>query len=181
MSSAYEGNALIDYIKLNKDEVFEKVVDDYSNTILRLCYLQTGNRDESEDLAQDVLLKVYKSLNKFKGESTLYTWIYRITINECLTYLKRKNKFIYEELDEKQVSDVSVEIEVLNNFSKKELRDSLFKTPQNYRIPLYMYYFDNMKISEIAEILNVNENTIKTRLRRGKEFIKNNYGGGLNE
>lgn len=94
---------------------------------------------------------------------------------------KEKNKFIYEELDEKQVSDVSVEIEVLNNFSKKELRDSLFKTPQNYRIPLYMYYFDNMKISEIAEILNVNENTIKTRLRRGKEFIKNNYGGGLNE
>ncbi|MGG7176771.1 RNA polymerase sigma factor [Clostridium paraputrificum] len=181
MNKVYEINALIKDIKINKNTAFEKIVEEYSNSIIRLCYLQSGNRDESEDLAQDVFIKIYKNINKFKGDSSIYTWIYRITINVCLTYLKKKNKYMYEELDDKYISNTNVENEVVNNFSREILRKSLFETPQNYRIPLYMYYFENLKVSEIAEILEMNENTVKTRLRRGKDFIKNYCGGKIDE
>lgn len=181
MNRVYEINALIEEIKINKDIAFEKIVEGYSDRIIRLCYLQSGNREDSEDLAQDVFVKIYKNINKFKGESALYTWIYRITINVCLTYLKNKNKYIYEELEGKHVSDENVENEVVNNFSKEALRKALFEIPQNYRIPLYMYYFENMRITEIAEILEMNENTVKTRIRRGKDLIKKYCGGGIDE
>lgn len=181
MNNNYEIIGLINNIELDKDKIFEEIVEEYSRSIIRVCYLQVGNREESEDLAQDVLLKIYKNLKKFKGNSSLYTWIYRITINTCLTYIKKENKLIYEEINESLHSVDNVEDIIVLNYSKELIREALFNSPQNYRIPLYMYFFENKKISEIAEILEVNENTIKTRLRRGKEFIKRYCGGDVDE
>lgn len=177
MTSLQDIRVLTEGIKLNKDKVFEDIVEEYSNSIIRLCYLQTGEVHESEDLAQEIFLKIYKNLDKFKGNSSVYTWIYRITINTCLTYLKKKGKIIQEELDENIASNECLENKIIDNYSKEELRYWLFKTPTQYRIPLYMYYFEEMKISQIAEVLESNENTIKTRLKRGKEYIKNCSGG----
>ncbi len=181
MSSYEDIKGLTDNIKLNKDKVFEDIVEEYSNSIIRLCYLQTGDLNESEDLAQEVFLKVYINLKKFKGSSSIYTWIYRVAINTCLTYLKKKGKLIQEELDVNFPSNESIEGEVIGKHSREELRRWLFKTPAKYRIPLYMYYFEEMKITQIAEILESNENTIKTRIRRGKEYIKRCSGGEIYE
>ena len=85
MSSCDQIKGLTDNIKLNKDNVFEDIVEEYSNSIIRLCYLQTGDLNESEDLAQEVFLKIYKNLDRFKGNSSIYTWIYKITINTCFS------------------------------------------------------------------------------------------------
>ncbi len=79
MSSYEDIKGLTDNIKLNKDKVFEDIVEEYSNSTIRLCYLQTGDLNESEDLAQEVFLKIYKNLDRFKGNSSIYTWIYKIT------------------------------------------------------------------------------------------------------
>lgn len=172
MSNIYELNGLIKDIKLNKDKVFEDIVEEYSNSIIRICYLQTGNLNESEDLAQEVFLKIYKNLDKFKGNSSIYTWIYKITINTCFSYLKKNGKIVKEELDSKIPNGEFTEEIVLNKYYREEIRWWLFNTPTDYRVPLYMFYFEDMKISQIAEVLECNENTVKTRLRRGKEFIK---------
>lgn len=177
MSNIYELNGLMKDIKLNKDKMFEDIVEEYSNSIIRLCYLQTGDLNESEDLAQEVFLKIYKNIDKFKGNSSIYTWIYNITINTCFSYLKKNGKIVKEELDSNIPNEEFTEEIVLNKYSREEIRGWLFNAPTDYRVPLYMFYFEDMKISQIAEVLECNENTVKTRLRRGKEFIKKCDGG----
>ncbi len=181
MSSYEDIKGLTDNIKLNKDKVFEDIVEEYSNSIIRLCYLQTGDLNESEDLAQEVFLKIYKNLDRFKGNSSIYTWIYKVTINTCFSYLKKNGKIVKEELNRNIPNEEFTEEIVLNKYSREEIRGWLFKTPAKYRIPLYMYYFEEMKITQIAEILESNENTIKTRIRRGKEYIKRCSGGEIYE
>lgn len=177
MSSCDQIKGLTDNIKLNKDNVFEDIVEEYSNSIIRLCYLQTGDLNESEDLAQEVFLKIYKNLDRFKGNSSIYTWIYKITINTCFSYLKKNGKIVKEELNRNIPNEELTEEIVLNKYSREEIRGWLFNSPTDYRVPLYMFYFEDMKISQIAEVLECNENTVKTRLRRGKEFIKKSAGG----
>ena len=171
MSSCDLIKGFTDIIFLNKDNVFEDIVEEYSNSIIRLCYLQTGDLNESEDLAQEVFLKIYKNLDRFKGNSSIYTWIYKITINTCFSYLKKNGKIVKEELNRNIPNEELTEEIVLNKYSREEIRGWLFNSPTDYRVPLYMFYFEDMKISQIAEVLECIENTVKTRLRRGKEFI----------
>lgn len=137
MSNIYELNGLIKDIKLNKDKMFKDIVEEYSNSIIRLCYLQTGDLNESEDLAQEVFLKIYKNLDKFKGNSSIYTWIYKITINTCFSYLKKNGKIVKEELDSNIPNEEFTEEIVLNKYSREEIRGWLFNAPTDYRVPLY--------------------------------------------
>ena len=132
MSNIYELNGLIKDIKLNKDKMFEDIVEEYSNLIIRLCYLQTGDLNESEDLAQEVFLKIYKNLDKFKGNSSIYTWIYKITINTCFSYLKKNGKIVKEELDSNIPNEEFTEEIVLNKYSREEIREWLFNA--SYRL-----------------------------------------------
>lgn len=177
MTSLQGISGLAEEIKLNKDKVFENIVEEYSDSIIRLCYLQTGDMHESEDLSQDVFLRIYKNLHHFKGKSSIYTWIYRITINTCLSYLKKNGKIVKEELDINIPNGEFTEEIVLNKYSREEIRRWLFNSPTDYRVPLFMFYFEDMKISQIAEVLECSENTVKTRIRRGKEFIRKCAGG----
>lgn len=97
------------------------------------------------------------------------------TINTCLDILKKRNKFKLEDLsvhldyvsDSKAVEDV-----ILRNLDSVNLRKALMQIPEKYRVLLYMFYFEEMKISSIALIINENENTVKTKLRRGKNALK---------
>lgn len=176
----YIGDYALKDIKFNKEKIFEEIVEEYSTRIIRICYIQTGDLQESEDLAQDVFIKIYKNLDKFKGDSSIYTWIYKITVNTCFSYLRKNKRDSWIELKDEHKSSEDVEESVILNISKKVLKEALYKTPQELRIVLYMYYFDGIKITEIAEILELNQNTVKTRLRRGKEYLKGYCGGKIN-
>lgn len=176
----YIGDYALKGIKVNKEKLFEEIVEEYSTRIIRICYIQIGDREESEDLAQEVFIKIYKNLDKFKGDSSIYTWIYRITINTCFSYLRKNKRDSFIELKDEYKAGEDVEEVVISNISKKILKDALYKIPQELRIVLYMHYFEGFKISEIGEILELNQNTVKTRLRRGKESLRNFCGGMIN-
>lgn len=169
------GKEVVNKINENSSLVIEKILEAYGDRVLKLCFIQLGNREEAEDATQEVFLKLYRNINKYNGESELYTWVYRITINTCLDNLKKRNKFKFEDLSlyldyissSKEVEDI-----ILRNLTSINLRRALMKVQEKYRVLLYMFYFEEMKISDIASILNENENTVKTKLRRGRNNLK---------
>lgn len=169
------GNDLVKRINEDSKAVVEEILENYGNKVLKLCFLQLGNKEEAEDATQEVFLKVFKNIKKYNGEATMYTWVYRITINTCYDVLKKRKKSNHEDLslyiDFLKESKETEEI-ILRSLTSKNIREALMKVGEKYRVLLYMYYFEELKISHIADILNEKENTIKTRLKRGKNALR---------
>ncbi len=152
-------------------EKLEELMKTYSNKIFNFFYYSIGNREEAKDLLQEVFFKVYKGLPHFKGESSIYTWIYRIAINTLRTYLK-KQKFrrylSFEKVPEENHPGYDPP-------SKPSLilHEILKKMPADFKEVILLYYYEEYGIKEISEILGIPEGTVKSRLFRGREFIKN--------
>lgn len=169
------GTELLNKISDDSQAVVEEIIDSYGDKILRLCFIQLGNIEEAEDATQEVFLKVFNGIKKYNGGSSIYTWVYKITINTCFDILKKRNKIRYDDIslyinfikDEKDTEAI-----ILKSLTSKSIRLALMKIQEKYRILLYMFYFEELKISEIATILNEKENTIKTRLKRGKLALR---------
>lgn len=169
------GNELLNRINNDSQAIVEEIIEVYGDKILKLCFVQLGSVEEAEDAAQEVFLKVFKNIRRYKGESSIYTWIYKIAINTCFDILRKKNKFKLDDIslyvdfikDNKATEEI-----ILKNLTAQNIRLALMKIPEKYRVLLYMFYFEEMKISEISVILGEKENTIKTRLKRGKIALK---------
>ena len=86
---------LVEKVKKGDADVYEKIIQKYQSKVFGLIYNMTKNQNDIEDLAQEVFIKIYKNLGKFKGESSLYTWIYKITVNLCLDEMKKRKNVIY--------------------------------------------------------------------------------------
>ena len=148
---------------------FEQVVRKYAQTVMRVCIMRLENYSDAEDCFQNVYVKLYKSTKSFSDEEHLKAWLIRVAINECSSYVKSNNREIPMEgirRDEPDFTDESA-----------DMSWALMRTPQKYRDVLYLYYCEQYKVNEIAKLLKLNENTVKTRLRRGRDILKAIYGG----
>ncbi|MFP4016010.1 MAG: sigma-70 family RNA polymerase sigma factor [Halanaerobiales bacterium] len=160
----------------NKDEyALERVIDLYSDKLFRLAYVYLKDRGLAEDTVQKVFIKLYYKAHQFKEESTLYTWLYRITINQCKSKLRKwhfKNIVYTDEVPEKEEAN-NPDNNLLENELKKELFLHIMKLDLKYRIPLVCFYYYDLSIREIAEVMDEKENTVKTRLYRARNKLKN--------
>ena len=143
---------------------FETVVDTYHRMLLATAARLLGRTDHAEDVVQDVFLKLLKQKEKcFHDYEHLKSWLIRVTINQCLDYKKsffRKNTVPLEDFD------ISYEPE------EKEIMEELYQLPKDYRNILYLYYYEEYSIKEIAEILGKNQNTVNSKLSRGRNRLK---------
>lgn len=178
----YEGGMGVEELTLewidteDKDVMIDEMMNRYGQEVLQLVFSYVNNRSIAEDLTQDIFVKCYKGLHTYRGKSKLRTWLWRIAINHCKDFLKswyNKNVVITED-------------EPLNNTTKKEMveqtviqreaDDQLISTimllPIKYREVIYLYYYEELPIKEIAVLTEVGDNTVKTRLRRAKELLK---------
>lgn len=148
---------------------FEQTVRKYSQTVAGVCVMHLQNYADAEDCYQNVFLKLFSGSPQFSDENHLKAWLIRVAINECKYYIRQNRRF--------------VSLDSIKNKPVKFSEDSgdmswaLMKTPQKYRDVLYLYYCEQYKIKEIAEILKTNESTVKTRLKRGRDILKSIYGG----
>jgi len=163
-----------------EDRSWEKVDDWmrlYGDRIMRAVYLIVDDYHLAEEITQEVFVKSYHSLQNFRGEASPYTWLYRIAINLSRDYLKRKSKVKFLPLlAEEQHSDnlaESLEDKIARLTTGKRIRDCINKLPLIYREVIILYYFEDMKLSNIAQILKQSEGTIKSKLSRGREFLEN--------
>lgn len=148
---------------------YEQTVRKYSQTVVNVCVIRLKNYADAEDCFQNVFVKLYTKSPEFSDETHLKAWLIRVAINECVSCL-RKNKQIIP------LKSINQEEAYFTDDTNDALW-ALMKTPQKYREVLYLHYCEQYTVSEIADILKTNENTVKTRLKRGRDKLKSIYGG----
>ncbi|GGA29812.1 sigma-70 family RNA polymerase sigma factor [Psychrobacillus lasiicapitis] len=159
-----------------REQIIDQLMREYSNDILHLVYTYVKNRTIAEDLAQEIFIKCYKKLNQFNQQSTIKTWLYRIASNHCKDYLKswhyRKitlNNKIFDHIPSKSKQ---VEEEVIKHSEENSLTNAVMNLPLKYREVVFLHYYEELSLKEISKITSVNINTLKTRLKRAKELLK---------
>ncbi|MFC2144977.1 RNA polymerase sigma factor, partial [Actinomycetota bacterium] len=160
--------------------------------VFNLAFRITGNKFDAEDVVQETFLQVYKNLNKFKGKSQIYTWIYKIALNNGLKKKNNLNKVYIESIDEKIEKfkdDIPAEVkEWSENPEKAYLMNELtseihsgclhfisFILPDDQRITYILKNVLDFTYEEISEILGVSKNVIKARLNRARENLKDYF------
>lgn len=159
----------------NKDLLaFEKLFSIYENKIYNLSYYTLKNKEDALDVTQDVCLKIYKSIEKFKGNSKISTWIYRITYNTCLDYLrKKKDEISYEEAVNFEIdNEYRVENIVEKNEIKNEIKKCILKLGNDHRTIIILRDINGLSYQEISEILGIEIGTVKSRVNRAREALK---------
>jgi RNA polymerase sigma-70 factor (ECF subfamily) len=166
-----------------KDEIaFKEIVERYQSKVFSIIYGILRNHNDAEDIAQQVFAKIYFSIGNFDFRSSLLTWIYKITVNECYDYLRKKRvrKLIYE-------SDFSEEdsLQMENSQSARdhtvaidktlERRDMLLKmlskVSEEDRMLILLKEVEGHSVEELAEMTGMNENTIKVKLFRTRQKL----------
>ncbi|MGI8386365.1 sigma-70 family RNA polymerase sigma factor [Robertmurraya sp. P23] len=161
---------------LEREEIIDQLMQEYSDDILHLVYTYVKNRTTAEDLTQEIFLKCYEKLNQFNQQATLKTWVYRIASNHCKDYLRswhyRKITISDKILDYIPSKSKQVEEEIIANSEENILTNAVMNLPLKYREVVFLHYYEELSLAEISKITTVNINTIKTRLKRAKELLK---------
>ena len=176
-------------------ELYSELIDRYSSKVYSTVYSYTQNQEEARDLVQEILIKAYKSLKGFKLEAKFSTWLYRIAVNSCIDWSrKKKSKVIMTalSLEDTNIFDIitsdtdSPEELALRRENKEAVRNAVSNLPEIYKTVLILYYFEELQVQEICIILDSPRKTIETRLFRAKRILKSMLkqelsGGGLYE
>jgi len=158
---------------------FEMLYDRYAPFVYNKCFWFVNDEEEAKDLTQEIFIKVYLNLSKFKGNSKLSTWIYAITVHTSIKFVnKNKNKAVLlsEEIlqnhfnangDSNEPSDAE-----MLDINYEMLEEIMNVLPVEDKMLLLMKYQDNLSISKIVQILNIKESAVKMRLLRAKKKVK---------
>jgi len=162
----------------------EALIREYGNDVLRTAYMYVKDIHVAEDIFQEVFIKVYKNLSTFVGNSSIKTWIIRITINTCKDYLKSAYNRRVVPMMEYQEDAISTE----SDYDKVEkqdtdhlIKESVLSLPAKYRDVVLCVYFNDMSIAEAAKTLNIAEGTAKSRLARARQKLKDILEGRISD
>lgn len=159
----------------DRDYLLDKIMIEYGNELVRLAYSYVKDAEIAKDMVQNTFVKCYKNLDSFRFDAQIKTWLYRITINECKDYLKSWNyKMVQVKnfINETAKSILpSTEKIVIDKYNNEEIKVTISSLPKVYREVVYLYYYDSLSTDEIAKVLDIPLNTVKTRLRRAKQRL----------
>lgn len=147
------------------DEQFTHLAGQYMDTVFRVAFSYMKNRDDAEDVTQNVLLKLYQTDTDFESESHVKHWLIRVTVNECKTVFRSPWR---------RVENIEDYADTLSLPGKphRELLTLFASLPEKYRIVLYLYYYEDNTTKEIARLLDLKPATVRTRLARGREKLR---------
>ncbi len=166
-----------------KEEWLQEIMDYYGENLTKLSYSYVKDWGKAQEIIQDIFILCYAGYEKNHKQSYFKPWIYRVTINKCKDSLRtfwvkrvivKSNFFSFQKSSTKSPEEYSIHLE-----EAAILIEAVFKLPIKYREVILLHYYDGLSIKSIAEVLEKNENTIKTRLKRAREIIKNKVEGVL--
>lgn len=166
----------IDSILNGDTNAFAVLVDRYKDLVYTLTMRMMKHTEEAEEAAQDTFIKVYKSLNKFKGDSKFSTWIYRVAYNTCLDRLKKNKRQAYtveiNEYTEYQVKTLDNALDQLEAKEREQsIQDCLGLLPSEDSFLLTLYYFEELSLDEIGKIVDLKPNNVKVKLFRSRKKL----------
>lgn len=175
---------LIDRICQGEIEAFHELVELYKKKIYYLAYDMVGDGHEAEDISQEVFIKVFRHIKKFRKDAALKSWIYQITVNTCIDVQRKKSKKPQVLMESSQMDSLQQEsswAESRNtgperhaeaNMIQRRVRQLLHKVSPKERSAFVMRYYNELKTNEIAKILDVSTNTIKSLLFRARKKLQ---------
>ncbi len=167
---------IINQIIAGDTKAFAILVERYKDLVYTLAIRMLNNREEAEEVAQDTFIKIYKSLQSFKGNSKVSTWIYKVTYNTCLDRIKKNQRQMQEvAIDEFTEHQVKTLEDALDALEKKEfqqtVQECLQQLPSEDSFLLTLYYFEDLSLEEISKIVNKEANTVKVKLFRSRKKL----------
>lgn len=172
--------ALVRRVQAGDVKAFDQLITKYRERLYAIVYNLTSNREDASDLAQEAFIKAFRSIHNFKGESSFFTWLYRIAVNSSLTHLKRsrlRRFFSFETLDEEVAQSDIIEALADKMHSDKpmlvkelqeKLNEALQRLSPNHRTVVVLFEIEGLSHQEIATIMECSEGTVRSRLHYAK-------------
>lgn len=178
---------LIQAFQEGDDSVFEILVKRYESRLFNTVLGLVRNHHEAEDLFQDILIKIYKKLKDFRGDSRFFTWLYRVSVNTTWDHLRKKKRRPAFSLDaaveEKRIDPMKLKSKDQGPHSRADLSERVLLLKQvlgslkpNHQVILQLKEVDGCSYQEIAQILNCSIGTVESRLFRARAQLKKNLG-----
>lgn len=163
-----------DYSKLT-DEEMKKIMDSHGEYLIRLAYFYVKNWEAAEDIMQEVFISYYRKSTQFDQRASLKTYLSKITVNKCHDHLRswrNKRSLFSNSLGSLISPGKSPEESYIVRTEKSNLTNKIFELPVKYREVILLFYYQEFTSKEISELLNCSENTVKTRIRRAKDLLR---------
>lgn len=145
----------------------ERILDDYGNILFRICLIMLGNAHDAEDAVQETLIKYLQKAPGFKDKEHEKAWLIKVASNKCRDMLRFR------------IRHETTDIESIHQFTKDSsdsgILEALMTLPEKFRIVLVLYYVEQYKTDEIAEMIGKSVSAVKMRLQKGRRFLKEVY------
>lgn len=152
--------------------IFYEVYDKYSDILYRIALSHLQNREDAEDVVQDVFVKYMGTADRFEDESHEKAWLIRVTINRCHDFFRRNRVREYVPLENAET--ISSDENIEKSLELSELLTTLRKIPEKYKTVIVLHYLEGFSVEEISKTLKLSVSAVKMRLLRGREILKNN-------
>jgi RNA polymerase sigma-70 factor (ECF subfamily) len=176
--------ALVQRVQTGDVRAFDQLILKYRERLFAIVYNLTSNREDASDLTQEAFIKAFRSIGHFKGQSSFFTWLYRIAVNAALTHLKRnrlRKFFSFENLDQ-EISQTEV-LEVLAertqtdkstlvNELQEKLNEALQRLSLKHRTVVVLFEIEGLSHQEIAQVMDCSEGTVRSRLHYAKQQLQ---------
>lgn len=172
---------LIKLAQKGDERAFEEIINRYSNRILNLATRIMGSVDDGWDVAQEVFISIWRNIKNFDSSRNFYPWIRKITVNACYEELRKRGKHLESSLDNVEEGEPSIDVpdekySPEDMFDKIELNEVIEKAletlPEHYRVTLWLRVVENLTYEEIAETLNINIGTVKSRINMARKLMR---------
>lgn len=149
----------------------EQCVEQYADYLFHMAYMYTKDRFTAEEIVQDVFIKLYQS-RQFEGRSSIKTYLTRIAINKSHDYIRRQKVKSFVSFEFWTGSEKSSEQQLIEQYEQDEMIQAILQLPLKYRQIVFLYYYEELKTDEIAQLLQMSASTVRTRLQRAREQLK---------
>lgn len=171
---------IIEHLKNGDEFIYKYVYDLYARMVYSVCFRMTGNKEEAEDILQDVFIKAFNSISSFREDSKLSTWIYQITVNTCLNKLRRKNAISFFALDFWKDEKGGKEMVDNNPSPEKALEKSelqqivqgaINSLPAKQKTAIILSRYEELSYKEISKIMALSLSSVESLIFRAKENL----------
>ena len=176
-------NRLVKLVLKGDQRAFAEIVELYKDKLFHLAYRMLSNRHEAEDVVQETFLRVFRNMEKYDPNQKFSTWIYRIATNLCIDRLRRKKPSfsLDAEINDQEGSDGyamlpsddrTPETEALLSETQTLIREAIDNLPVKYKSVMVLRYLQDLSLQEISDVTGMPVTTIKTRVHRGRDFLR---------